>query len=324
MSKPFIIAEIAQGYEGSEKLVKLLVKSAVHSGADAIKFQIFHADELALPDYRYFNLFRRLELPFEVWKAAIEESHCRKLEFYSDLLGFNSFKKLENIGVDGYKIHTTDINNLSLLRVVEKSKKKIFLSTGGCQEKEISTALDIFSKCNVTLMYGFQAEPTELQDNNLNRIRTLKDRYDRPVGFQDHTLGDSRFAFYVPCLALGVGIDVIEKHLTLSRIAQIEDFISALTPEEFKVWTRDIKRLFSCLGEKEWIPTGKELEYRLKVRRAVCTKRAIKRGKAIKENDIILKRTDNKYAIFELAEVMGKKARNEIRANSAIIKKDLI
>jgi N,N'-diacetyllegionaminate synthase len=227
MSKPFIIAEIAQGYEGNEKLVKLFVTSAAFCGADAVKFHIFYANELAVPDYRYFELFKSLELPFSVWEKAVKEAHHRKLEFYSDLLGIVSFRKLENIGVDGYKIHTTDINNVPLLKIVAKSRKKIFISTGGCQEEEIARALDLLSACHVTLMHGFQAEPTELQDNHLNRIRILREKFNKSVGFQDHTAGDSKFALYVPSMALGVGVDVIEKHLTLSRVAQMEDCISA-------------------------------------------------------------------------------------------------
>jgi len=35
-----IIAEIAQGYEGSPKLTELLTKGALESDADCIKFQL--------------------------------------------------------------------------------------------------------------------------------------------------------------------------------------------------------------------------------------------------------------------------------------------
>jgi len=42
-----IIAEIAQGYEGNSTLALMLAKAAVRSGADAVKFQLVYADELA-------------------------------------------------------------------------------------------------------------------------------------------------------------------------------------------------------------------------------------------------------------------------------------
>ena len=324
MGKPFLIAEIAQGYEGNEKLVELYVRAASAAGADSIKFQVFYADELALPDYKYYQLFKSLELPFEIWGKAVNESHQRGMEFYSDIFGTDSLTKLEDIGVDGYKVHTTDINNIRLLKLISGTGKKVFLSTGGCQLEEIKRALDILERCNVTLMYGFQAEPTELEDNNLKRIGSLKTLYNKPIGFQDHSAGDSELAFYIPFVALGAGVEVIEKHLTLSRAAQIEDYISALTPEEFGKWVLLIRKAYSSLGKEEWELTDKEFQYRGKVRRAVCAVRDIVKGELLSDDNLTLKRTDSKNVIYELSEVAGRKASNNIKENSVIDKGDLL
>ena len=324
MGKPFLIAEIAQGYEGNEKLVELYVRAASAAGADAIKFQVFYADELALPDYKYYQLFKSLELPFEIWGKAVNESHQRGMEFYSDIFGTDSLTKLEDIGVDGYKVHTTDINNIRLLKLISGTRKKVFLSTGGCQLEEIKRALDILERCNVTLMYGFQAEPTELEDNNLKRIGSLKTLYNKPVGFQDHSAVDSELAFYIPFVALGAGVEVIEKHLPLSRAAQIEDYISALTPEEFGKWVLLIRKAYGSLGKEEWELTDKEFQYRGKVRRAVCAVRDIVKGELLSDDNLTLKRTDSKNVIYELSEVAGRKASNNIKENSVIDKGDLL
>ena len=51
-----IVAELAQGFEGCpEQATKLLVKAAAKAGADAAKFQLVYADELATPDYEYYE-----------------------------------------------------------------------------------------------------------------------------------------------------------------------------------------------------------------------------------------------------------------------------
>ena len=63
-----IIAEIAQGFEGNSTYSNLFVKAAASAGADAVKFQLFYADELATPDYMYYELFKSLEMSDEVWK----------------------------------------------------------------------------------------------------------------------------------------------------------------------------------------------------------------------------------------------------------------
>ncbi|MBF0119199.1 MAG: hypothetical protein HQK79_10225 [Desulfobacterales bacterium] len=48
-SKTFIICELSQTHEGSLPLAKMLVKAAAIAKADAVKIQIFSADELAVP-----------------------------------------------------------------------------------------------------------------------------------------------------------------------------------------------------------------------------------------------------------------------------------
>lgn len=315
---PFIVAEVAQGYEGSEKLVQLYVRAVASSGADAIKFQIFYADESALPDYKYYGLFKSLELPFKVWAEAVKESHKRGIEFYSDVVGLDSFKRLEKIRVDGYKIHAASINNVRLLEAVAATGKNVFLSTGGRRLDEVKRAVDLLKGSNIILLHGFQAEPTGIADNNLKRIMTIKDIFKKEVGFQDHTAGDSELAFYIPFVAMGAGATVIEKHFTLSRKAQLEDCISALTPDEFSEWSSKIRKAYASLGKEEWRLTKNELIYKARVRRAVCSLRNIGKGKVIKGEDLILKRTGTQDVFFEVSEVAGRKARRFIKKNSAI------
>ena len=50
-----IIAEVAQGFEGSFNQSKLLIKAAAKAKADAVKFQLVFADELATKDYKYYK-----------------------------------------------------------------------------------------------------------------------------------------------------------------------------------------------------------------------------------------------------------------------------
>ncbi len=61
-----IITEIAQGYEGDPKLTDLLTTGAIASGADAVKFQLVFAEELATPDYQYYELFKSSSIPVSI------------------------------------------------------------------------------------------------------------------------------------------------------------------------------------------------------------------------------------------------------------------
>jgi len=321
--KPYIVAEIAQGYEGSAKLVELFVKTAAACRADAVKFQIFKADELAMPDYQYYGLFKSLELTDDVWKAAVAKAHELGIAIFSDVFGTTTLRVLEELGFDGYKIHTTDINNTGLLSAVAATGKKVLLSTGGCNSDEVKNALMMLKKCDVTLMYGFQAEPTELDDNNLARISTILRTFNLPVGFQDHTAGDSPYAAPVSYVALGLGATVFEKHLTLSRPGQLEDFVSALNPDEFVAWAESLIELSKTLGSSEWVLTAKESTYRRKVRRAVIASQALQPGDTIQASVLTFKRTAAINAIYDINAIINRVAGCSIPADVVITKEML-
>ena len=321
---PFIIAEIAQGYEGSAKLIELFVKAAASVGADAVKFQVLFADESALPDYQHYALFKRLEFPAEVWERAVAQAHALGMQFYMDALGVRSMAMLEPFGVDGYKIHTGSITNPHILRAVARMRKPVLLSTGGNTLEEIDRALAMLAGCPVTLMVGFQAEPTAVEDNHIARMRTLAERYRLPIGFQDHTAGGDPVAPFLPFLALGAGATLVEKHLTLSRLAEMEDYISAFTAEEFAGWAKQLREAAKALGQSAWELTEKELQYKQKARKALCVTRRIESGEEIREEDITFKRTHQPEALFDLHEVVGRRAARPIGENAVVTREAVV
>ena len=82
-----IIAEIAQGYEGNKKLADLLTEGALASNADAVKFQLVYADELATPDYQYYQLFKDLEMVQSIWENLCAQIHDKGKKVYFDVFG---------------------------------------------------------------------------------------------------------------------------------------------------------------------------------------------------------------------------------------------
>ena len=127
-----IIAELAQGFEGRPEQARLLMKAAASAGADAAKYQLVYADELATPDYKYYELFRSLEMPDEVWEGLSTYSAELGIQLHVDIFGVRSLKLAEHIRVAAVKLHGTDIANIALLNEVSKSSiKKFFLGSGG-------------------------------------------------------------------------------------------------------------------------------------------------------------------------------------------------
>ena len=138
--KTCVIAEIAQSYEGSFDDAKALIVAAAKTKADAVKFHVFFADELAVPSYEHYTLFRRLEFTAGQWGelAALAQSHG--LLFAADVLGTDGLRVLTQIGADVLKIHATDMENLSLLRAVGATGKPVLLACGGATSGEIGRA----------------------------------------------------------------------------------------------------------------------------------------------------------------------------------------
>jgi N,N'-diacetyllegionaminate synthase len=313
-----IIAEIAQGYEGNPKLAKLLVKGAILANADSVKMQLVFADELCVPTYPYYDLFRSLEMEIGIWISLVDIVHQAEKKIYLDVYGFESLKVALELKVDGVKISTTDFYNFPLVKKVFSSFDTVFLSTGGVPVNDVEDLLKTFSPPkNLTLLHGFQAEPTEIADNNLNRIASLRKRFPGvKIGFMDHSLGSDEEAFSLPMIALGLGVNSIEKHITLDYTLEIEDYISALSIDKFKTFVNLIRKMEPALGSSELILTEKEMEYKKKAGKIPVASQDLKAGDLITDSNIVLKRfstipSDEYYS--KINDVIGKNLSSDIQ-----------
>ena len=251
MKKTQIIAEIAQGYEGDIKLCERFVKLAKQCGADGVKFQIFEAEELCLPNYKYYDLFKSLYIEQEEWKKIIELCNELKIDFYADVFGTKTLEWMLKFKIGGVKIHSTDLKNYSFLKELKDKNTRIIVGVGGSTLMEIEKAIDYLGKNEVIVMSGFQAEPNLIEDIELNKIQIIKKQLGVKVGYTDHIEVTNLLTKSLSAMAVLMGADYIEKHLTIERDSlQLEDYISALNPDEFKEMVNDGK-IFSVVFIKK-------------------------------------------------------------------------
>ena len=109
--KTQIIAEIAQGYEGDIKQCERFVRLAKRCGADGVKFQIFEVEELCLPNYKHYDLFKSLYIEPKEWKKIINICNEIGIDFYVDIFGLNTLKWMRECNIKGIKIHSSDLRN---------------------------------------------------------------------------------------------------------------------------------------------------------------------------------------------------------------------
>ena len=327
-----IIAEIAQGYEGNKKLGQLLALGAIRAEADAIKFQIVYADELATPDYHYYPLFKSLEMPKEVWKSLTSTAHQAGKRMYFDVYGEKSLQLAKELGADGIKVSTTEFYNAELVRKALRMEfSNVFISIGGIPIKDIHELIareSLKPESRLCFLFGFQAEPTPLENNNLLRIAALKKEFPGfAFGFMDHSLGTSEDAFYLPVLALATGISCIEKHISLDPLLEVEDYISALTPERFREFVQKIRKYEMALGTPRLELTPLEEEYRKKVVKVVVAREDLPAGTLLMREHLDLKRVSTAFkeakTYNQMEGVVGKTLKRKTMKNAPIIEEIL-
>ena len=325
-----IIAEIAQGYEGKAELARQLLNAAATGGADAAKYQLVYADELATPDYEYYDLFKSLEMPDDVWKDLASYAQELKVELHLDIFGLRSLALAEKLNVGAVKLHGTDIANVGLLKAVAASQvNTVLLGAGGAFAAEIEQALTILSDKCVVLLLGFQGYPTPDETNQISRVSTFTQKYGASspnikIGFADHADPDTPLRLALGATALGAGAVVLEKHITLGKVMKLEDHEAALNPDEFFEFSQTIRTCAAAMGvateQEDFGMTQSEYGYRDMIRRHVVASRPLDSGAAIQANDVVLKRTSSENAMTDLNKVYGKKLKSNIDVNRPITK----
>jgi sialic acid synthase SpsE len=324
-----IIAEVAQGFEGKPDLAFNLVKAAAVAGASGVKMQLVYADELATKDYKYFDLFKSLEMSDQVWIDLADLARAQNIGFYLDIFGSRSLKLAARVKVAGIKIHSTDMSNIGLLQeVANSSLNLVLLSISGCRSSEIDEALSILKDKSVVLLHGFQSYPTPIDANQISRVSFLIRKYENfkqeiNFGFADHVPADDPMRFVLAATAVGMGVSVLEKHITLSKVMKFEDHESALNPDEFIEFVSNMKQCYEAVGKTDKNRTDfgmheSEENYRNNTRKHVVASCEIAAGTMIKPNMVSLKRTSSEQFIQDLREVYGSKATQDFKADQAI------
>ena len=327
-----IVAELAQGFEGCPAQAKLLVKAAAKAGANAAKFQLIYADELATPDYEYYRLFKNLEMSDDDWADIKNVCDEYNIKLILDVFGSSSLLLAEKLGVETIKLHATDINNIGFLEKLAKSSiKRIMIGVGGAYLDEIRSAIEIVSMKQVILFHGFQGYPTPIEDNQISRIQLLQNAFSDyknvVIGFSDHVDPIDPSGITLPSYAVGLGAAVLEKHLTLGCCMELEDHEAAMNPDQFKVFVSVIRDIESAHGhsslENDFGMSTIEKQYRKNIRRHVVLSRNLETGQLIGAGDVVLKRTSSLEAFTDIQTIYNKKLISPLQENSPINKGDV-
>jgi N,N'-diacetyllegionaminate synthase len=332
MSRPpvEIIAEIANAHQGNPDLAVKLAESALKAGADAVKFQVYSADELLVASHPRYQHFDRQSFSPDTWRRILKHFRSRNQSVYCDIFGFQSLQTVIDSGVSQVKVHSSDLGNAPLLEALSHIGGRILLGVGGSTVREIGSALRIVLAAGKTerpvLMHGFQSYPTAVEDSCVIRLKFLREVFgDRcDIGYMDHSDGDDSFAMILPLLALASGARVIEKHITLDRSARGVDYYSSLNPDEFARFVEMTRRAEAAIGDTPELLMSREKEYRCQVKKQWVTTRQLKQGHTLSLADLVMKRTALSLAEpVELEKFLGRSLLRECSKEEPLKRSDV-
>jgi N,N'-diacetyllegionaminate synthase len=331
-NKVFIIAEAGVNHNGSIDIAKKLIDAAVASGADAVKFQTFKAENLATKyakkaNYQknltnqkesQFDMLKKLELSKEMHTELINYSKIKDIKFLSSPFDFESIELLKDLGLKIFKIPSGEITNLPYLRHIGKLNKKIILSTGMSNIDEVKTALDILinsgtKKKNIIVLHANTEYPTPMEDVNLKAMLTIGKELEVNFGYSDHTLG-----IEVDIAAVAMGAKCIEKHFTLSCNMKGPDHKASLEPDQLKEMVKAIRNIERALGSNIKKPSKSELPNIQIARKSIVAKTKIKKGDILREDNITVKRPGGGISPMKWDNVVGTKATKDYNEDELI------
>jgi sialic acid synthase SpsE len=188
------IAEVSSNHAQDLNRCLDFIKASYEIGCDAVKFQMFTLDQLFSKEAREsnpeFEKRRNWELPEEF--LPILKSKCDELgilfsctPFYIDAVD------LLKPHVDFFKIASYELLWDDLLIKIASTQKKVILSTGMANMKEILHAVKILKSHGATeieILHCISGYPTPLEDCNLSAIETLRNETGLDVGWSDHSV----------------------------------------------------------------------------------------------------------------------------------------
>jgi sialic acid synthase len=336
----YIIGEIGQNHNGEVEIAKKLIDVVTEPVIDKLfgqKLRPMNAVKLTRRDlkeelsasemhrpYENPNSFGKtygehrafLELNDEQHFEVFRYAKSKGLEFVETLCAKGCLSMLRLFTPDRLKVASRDVTNLPLLEAMAETKIPIILSTGMTGKKELDDALEIITKyhSDISILHCLSQYPSEYQNINLLTISYLKDHYPQyAIGYSDHSIG-----ILMPAVAVGMGAEIIEKHITLDRNMKGTDHRGSLEPEGIWRMVRDIRNTEYAIGNYGIFISDKVEATRIKLERSIASLRTIAAGEIIAESDLHLLSPGDGYKWVEKDKIVGKKTLVEIPANEII------
>ena len=329
--RTYIIAEAGVNHNGKFSEAIKLVDAAKFAGADAVKFQTFDLDlnySLKNTSNEKKEWVNNLTLSKKEFAKLFEYCKNSDIEFLSTPFDIKSASFLNELGVKIFKISSSELCNIKLLKFLSNIGKPIFLSTGLSYPEEIELAFNILKENwnnnnfqfnqSIVFLYCVSIYPAPFECFDMMVIPELKTKFGLQVGFSDHSLG-----IELPIASIALGAKVIEKHIKISDEGYCPDSNVSLNPTQFKMMVDSIRNVEMSLLKKKNSISEEENKNRNVLRKGMYWNKDLKKGTKIMEQDIEFKKPCLSLGIEYFSKITGKILKENVAKGNPVFIKEI-
>ena len=320
MYNPDLIAEVGGNHEGDFEYAKILCKLASETTSHVVKLQLYRAKSLVNPIYssdRYKH-FQKFELTKDQYQYLSKQIVDSGKEFMASIWDVEMLDWVDEY-IQRYKIGSGDLTAYKLIKEFCLRGKPIIISTGLSSLEQVKNLVQYIYSLNsdyknfgmLTILQCTSMYPIPHSDANLNVMHTLRDNFNHPYGYSDHTRGTEALE-----LATVLGASVLEFHFTDSRTNKtFRDHLVSLTPNEVCALSKKILTYNDLLGSYVKSPQPIEIEtnHTITFRRGIYPNRDLKKGHKLLEDDLVELRPIEGLPSEEFPNLIGKVLTADVR-----------
>lgn len=306
-----LIAEAGNNHNGDVETGLELVEVAHRAGADSVKFQIIHPEQLYLPEIPTENGYaeneviaarRRHQLSADDYRRLAARCGELGIAFSASVFDTDGIALLDELDVEYMKIASCDLDNLRLIRAAAATGRRVVLSTGMATLAEVERsveALEAEGEVDLVLLHCVSVYPAPLERMNVRFIERLAE-FGYACGLSDHTDGTT-----AATMALALGASWFEKHFTLDRDQEGFDHAYAREPEELAAYARELHAAQQALAEPERKVGEDEAGVAERARRSVYAARDLPDGHELAADDLLVVRPQGELTAAEADRLVG-------------------
>lgn len=324
-----LVAETAWHHEGDfQYMEKLVSEICSKTRADVVKLHItLDLDEYMSRDHPAYDSLSHWLFKEHQWLELIKivrESEKELMLLLNDTKAVEFGMQLKPKYVEIHSVCMNDLNLLASLKRQLSKEIKVFFGVGGSSLYEIESAINTLEHSNNVLMFGFQNYPTQYADVNFNKMRRIMNLFQGgEYGYADHTAWNETNNQLITLLGAAIGMQYVEKHVTISFGEQRTDWSSAVSLDMLNDLKEGMDVLDKCNGDGLLQLNTAEKKYSVfgPMKKAGVLKQEVKAGQVLDADMVSFKRTGRVTDIsqLQLIEAFGKKTCRAIPKNQVLM-----